>query len=109
MVTTGASSGIGGMTVRAAAERGTRRVLASHSQAELQQLKAEITGNGGQAIAVAAADVGKEEDLRGIAQRLTNSLEKLSSQRIQSCRETGIDPNNFSLIAERKGVDLGLR
>jgi short-subunit dehydrogenase len=43
MVITGASSGIGLVTARAAAERGTRLVLASRSQGELQQLKEEIT------------------------------------------------------------------
>jgi NADP-dependent 3-hydroxy acid dehydrogenase YdfG len=67
MVITGASSGIGLVTARAAAERGTRLVLASRSQGELQQLKEEITANGGQAIAV-GADVGQEEDVRRIAQ-----------------------------------------
>ena len=55
------------MTARAAAERGTRLVLASRSQCELQQLKEEITANGGQAVAV-GADVGQEEDVRRIAQ-----------------------------------------
>ena len=55
------------MTARAAAERGTRLVLASRSHCELQQLKKEITANGGQAIAV-GADVGQEEDVRRIAQ-----------------------------------------
>jgi short-subunit dehydrogenase len=67
LVMTGASSGIGLVTARAAAERGTRLVLASRSQGELQQLKEEITANGGQAIAV-GADVGQEEDVRRIAQ-----------------------------------------
>lgn len=67
MVITGASSGIGLVTARAAAEHGTRLVLASRSQGELQQLKEEITANGGQAIAV-GADVGQEEDVRRIAQ-----------------------------------------
>jgi short-subunit dehydrogenase len=67
MVITGVSSGIGLVTARAAAERGTRLVLASRSQCELQQLKEEITANGGQAIAV-GADVGQEEDVRRIAQ-----------------------------------------
>ena len=43
MAITGESSGIGLGTARAAAERGTRLVLASRSHDELQQLKEEIT------------------------------------------------------------------
>jgi short-subunit dehydrogenase len=67
MVITGASSGIGLVTARMAAERGTRLVLASRSEEALQQLTEEISRKGGQAIAV-GADVGNEEDVRRIAQ-----------------------------------------
>jgi short-subunit dehydrogenase len=50
-----------------AAERGTRLVLSSRSEEALQQLTEEVSRNRGQAIAV-GADVGKEEDVRRIAQ-----------------------------------------
>ena len=66
MVITGASSGIGLVTARAAAERGTRLVLVSRSFDELQAERG-INGYGGQAIAV-DADLGKEEDVRRIAE-----------------------------------------
>jgi NAD(P)-dependent dehydrogenase (short-subunit alcohol dehydrogenase family) len=66
LVLTGASSGIGLVTARLAAKRGARLVLAARSDEELRRLADEITGRGGQAVAV-AADVGREEDVRRIA------------------------------------------
>jgi short-subunit dehydrogenase len=67
MVITGASSGIGLVTSRMAAKRGTRLVLSSRSEEELGELTEEIKTNGGQAIAV-RADVGEQEDVRRLAQ-----------------------------------------
>jgi short-subunit dehydrogenase len=67
IVITGASSGIGLVTARAAARRGARLVLAARSEEALRQLADEITGAGGEAIYV-VADVGKEEDVRRIAE-----------------------------------------
>jgi len=66
IVLTGASSGIGLVTTRMAAQRGARLVLAARSDPELQQLVQEIRARGGQAVAV-AADVGKPEDIQRIA------------------------------------------
>jgi short-subunit dehydrogenase len=66
IVITGASSGIGLVTARMAAERGARLVLAARSEEAIRQLANEITDAGGEAIAV-VADVGKEEDVRRIA------------------------------------------
>jgi short-subunit dehydrogenase len=66
VVITGASSGIGLATARLAAKRGARLVLAARSEDALRQLCDEIKHGGGEAIYV-VADVGKEEDVRRIA------------------------------------------
>jgi short-subunit dehydrogenase len=67
IVITGVSSGIGLVTARAAAKRGARLVLAARNERALRQLADEINGAGGEAIYV-AADVGKEGDVRRIAE-----------------------------------------
>lgn len=67
IVVTGASSGIGLVTARLAAKRGARVLAAARSEHELRQLVAEIEQHGGQAAAV-VADVGREEDVRRIAE-----------------------------------------
>ncbi|HYP25721.1 MAG TPA: SDR family oxidoreductase [Blastocatellia bacterium] len=66
IVITGASSGIGLVTARMAAQRGARLVLASRSEDALRQLTDEINGSGGRSVYV-VADVGKQEDVREIA------------------------------------------
>jgi len=66
IVLTGASSGIGLTTARMAARRGARLVLAARNEEALRQLVDEINRSGGQA-AYVVADVGNEEDVRGIA------------------------------------------
>src|SRR5581483_7814780 len=66
VVITGASSGIGLVTARQAARRGARLVLAARSDEELRRLAGEINARGGQAVPV-TADVGREEDVRRIA------------------------------------------
>jgi short-subunit dehydrogenase len=68
IVITGASSGIGLVTARMAARRGARLVLAARSEDALQQLTAEINSGGGEATYV-VADVGREEDVRRIAEK----------------------------------------
>ena len=66
IVITGASSGIGLVTARMAAERGARLVLAARSEDALRQLIFEIKDAGGNAVMV-AADVSREEDVRRIS------------------------------------------
>ena len=66
LVITGASSGIGLVTARMAAQRGARLVLAARSSDALAELVREIEDAGGQAQAV-TADVGRETDVRRIA------------------------------------------
>ncbi|WP_119460777.1 SDR family oxidoreductase [Rhodospirillaceae bacterium SYSU D60014] len=66
IVITGASSGIGLTTSRMAAMRGARVVLAARNEAALRKIVEEIRDKGGQAAHV-AADVGKEAEVRKIA------------------------------------------
>jgi short-subunit dehydrogenase len=67
IVLTGASSGIGLATARAAAQRGAKLVLVARNREALQEIADEIIAGGGDAIAV-AADVANEEDLARVAQ-----------------------------------------
>ena len=66
IVITGASSGIGLVTARAAARRGARLVLAARSEDALRRLVEEIKAAGGEAIYV-AADVGDEQEVNRIS------------------------------------------
>lgn len=68
IVITGASSGIGLVTVRMAAQKGAKLVLATRNEDALRQVVDEIRNQGGQASYV-VADVGQEEDINRIAQR----------------------------------------
>lgn len=67
IVITGASSGIGLATARAAAKENAKLVLASRNKEELEQLVQEIVQEGGEAIHV-VADVGKRNDIEKIAE-----------------------------------------
>src|SRR5687767_13020351 len=67
IVITGASSGIGLVTAKLAAQRGARVVMAARNEEALRSAAQEITGQGGKATFV-VADVGREEDVRNIAQ-----------------------------------------
>ena len=57
IVITGATSGIGLVTARVAADRGARLVLAARNEEALNKLADEINSSGGQAVPV-RADVG---------------------------------------------------
>ena len=63
IVVTGATSGIGLVTARMAAERGANLVLVARSEGALEQLTSEIRMKGGNAEFV-VADVAKEDELR---------------------------------------------
>ena len=67
MVITGASSGIGLVTARMAAQRGARLVLVARSEKALKQLADEINQNGGEAIYL-VTDVGDEQQVRRISE-----------------------------------------
>jgi short-subunit dehydrogenase len=67
IVLTGATSGIGLVTARQAAKRGARLVLAARNAEALDELRQELNAERECAVCV-AADVGKEEDVRRIAQ-----------------------------------------
>jgi short-subunit dehydrogenase len=66
IVITGASSGIGLATARAASRKGAKVVLASRNKEALQKIEQELNQKGGQAIHV-VADVGNSEDVQQIA------------------------------------------
>ncbi|WP_017732069.1 SDR family oxidoreductase [Nafulsella turpanensis] len=68
MVITGASSGIGLATAKAAAKEGASLVLASRNKEELEKIVEQIKAEGGEAIYV-VADVGKKEDVQKIADK----------------------------------------
>jgi short-subunit dehydrogenase len=67
MVITGASSGIGLVTARLAAKRGTRLVLNARNEDALRRVCDEIRQSGGEAYYV-AGDVGHYEDVQKLAQ-----------------------------------------
>ncbi|MFC4402849.1 SDR family oxidoreductase [Gracilibacillus xinjiangensis] len=67
IVITGASSGIGLVTARKAAAQGAKLVLAARNGEALQQLVEELREEGHSAIYV-KADVGKEEDVKNLAE-----------------------------------------
>ena len=67
MVITGASSGIGLVTARLAARRGTRLILNARNEDALRRVCDEIRQSGGEAYYV-AGDVGHLEDVEKLAQ-----------------------------------------
>jgi NADP-dependent 3-hydroxy acid dehydrogenase YdfG len=67
LVITGATSGIGLVTARMAAQQGARLVLVARNEDALRELTDEINAEGGKAI-FAVADVADEDALRRAAQ-----------------------------------------
>ena len=69
IVITGASSGIGLVTARMAAEQGANVVLASRNADALAELEREINAKGrGEAVHI-VADVGNEQEVNSVAER----------------------------------------
>jgi NADP-dependent 3-hydroxy acid dehydrogenase YdfG len=68
IVITGASSGLGEATARHLALQGAKLVLGARRVDRLQSLEAEITAQGGSAIAV-ATDVRKRDDVENLVQK----------------------------------------
>jgi short-subunit dehydrogenase len=66
MVITGATSGIGLVTARKAAERGAKLVLAARNKEALKQISDELSNQGAETIYI-AADVANEDEVRHIA------------------------------------------
>lgn len=66
IVLTGATSGIGLVTARMAAEQGAKVVLTARNDDALHRLEQEINDSGGRALAV-PADVSSESDLLAVA------------------------------------------
>lgn len=66
MVITGASSGIGLATARAAAKKGAKLIIASRDEKELAKIEDQINSEGGQA-AYVVADVGQQEEMEALA------------------------------------------
>lgn len=73
IVLTGATSGIGLVTARKAAERGARLVLAARNEESLQKLCDELREQGGEC-AYVVADVGSEGDVKKIAAEALNQF-----------------------------------
>src|SRR5579871_2107609 len=67
MVITGATSGIGLSTARAAAKRGASLIIAARNEGALKSVCEELASKGAKA-AYVVADVGREADVRAIAQ-----------------------------------------
>jgi short-subunit dehydrogenase len=67
MVITGATSGIGLSTARAAAARGVSLMLAARNEAALKAVRDDLAGKGAK-VAYAVADVGHEAQVRAIAE-----------------------------------------
>lgn len=73
MLITGASSGIGAATAKAAARAGMRVALVARNQANLEKVAAEIRQNGGQAF-VCAVDVTDPQAVQKMAEKITAEL-----------------------------------
>ncbi len=78
IVITGASSGIGLVTARKAAQGGARVVLAARNARDLEQIVDEITARGGKALAV-VADVAERADVEEIAAAAVRRFGRIDS------------------------------
>jgi NADP-dependent 3-hydroxy acid dehydrogenase YdfG len=91
LLITGASSGIGAATARAAAENGYRVVLAARSEDSLQSLKEELGGD--RAISV-QCDVQSSEDQKAMVERALEAFGQVDAVFANAGR--GGSPGGFS-------------
>ncbi len=75
---TGASSGIGQATALALAAQGSQVAIVARRRDRLDELAAQIEGEGGRAVAI-EADVGVEEQAREAVERAVNELGRLDT------------------------------
>jgi len=92
MLITGASSGIGAATARAAAKEGYRLVLAARSADKLQALKAELGGDG--EVLIVECDVQKGDDQKAMVAEALKKFGRLDSVFANAGR--GGEPGGFS-------------
>jgi len=78
IVITGASSGIGLATVRAAAAKGAKLVLAARSENTLSEICSEINGRGGEAIAL-SCDVSERTQVEAVAEAAINRFGRVDT------------------------------
>ncbi|MES2743304.1 MAG: SDR family oxidoreductase [Pseudomonadota bacterium] len=78
MLITGATSGIGLVTARAAAAKGASLVLAARDSAALDQLAAELRANGGQVLAV-PTDVGSRDEVAALGRAALSHYGRIDS------------------------------
>lgn len=78
IVITGASSGIGRVTAREAAERGARVVLAARNTRDLQTLAEEVVRDGGEALAV-ATDVADEQQVKSLIEQAVERFGRIDT------------------------------
>ncbi|HET7521888.1 MAG TPA: SDR family oxidoreductase [Bacillales bacterium] len=77
-VITGAGSGIGEATAKRLAAEGARLLLVGRTRSKLEKVAEEINGQYGDSCAdVYSADVTKEEEVKGLAQKVKSSFDNL--------------------------------
>lgn len=96
IVIIGATSGIGLVTTRQAARAGARLVLAARNRLALQDLAAELRGEGAEAVYV-AVDVARDEDVRAIVDVVVAIYGKVEDVAIEDQRRR-FDTNYWGTV-----------
>lgn len=92
MLITGASSGIGAATARAAAKEGYRLVLAARSADKLKALQSELDGDS--EVLIVECDVQKVDDQKSMIEEALNTFGRIDSVFANAGR--GGEPGGFS-------------
>ncbi|MDN6318476.1 MAG: SDR family oxidoreductase [Marinobacter sp.] len=92
MLITGASSGIGAATARAASKEGYRLVLAARSTEKLEALQAELGGD--REVLIVECDVQKGDDQKSMVEKALTTFGRLDSVFANAGR--GGEPGGFS-------------